>query len=89
MSYGFIVMVWCRETGNVRLIGFVYSRSYRGSLVMDKKNTNISAASSSISFRSHDRAEKRKEVYLDLTFFSSAVLSCFSACNAGVGCSLE
>ncbi|XP_042022179.1 protein WVD2-like 7 isoform X2 [Salvia splendens] len=42
------------------------TRSYRGSLVMDKKNTNISAASSSISFRSHDRAEKRKEFLKDL-----------------------
>ncbi|XP_042023498.1 protein WVD2-like 7 isoform X5 [Salvia splendens] len=38
------------------------TRLYRGSLVMDTKNTNISAASSSISFRSHDRAKKRKEL---------------------------
>ncbi|XP_042023494.1 protein WVD2-like 4 isoform X2 [Salvia splendens] len=42
------------------------TRLYRGSLVMDTKNTNISAASSSISFRSHDRAKKRKEFLKDL-----------------------
>ncbi|XP_047958876.1 protein WVD2-like 7 isoform X2 [Salvia hispanica] len=48
------------------------TRSYRGSLVMDKKNTNISAASSSISFRSHDRAEKRKEFLKDLEVKSVA-----------------
>ncbi|KAL1539384.1 protein WVD2-like 4 isoform X2 [Salvia divinorum] len=42
------------------------TRSYRGSPVMDKKNTNVSAASSSISFRSYDRAEKRKEFLKNL-----------------------